>query len=117
MEETSGQNLEWFFDQWVYKAGSPRLDVRSAYSIRTKMVTLTVTQTQGLDALTPTAFRLPMEVVIKSGGGESRHPLEITKRVQSFTFKSPVRPSEIILDDQEKVPLKQVKIRPTVMVR
>ncbi|MEO6655814.1 MAG: M1 family metallopeptidase, partial [Pyrinomonadaceae bacterium] len=30
MEEASGQDLAWFFDQWVYRSGAPHLDIKQA---------------------------------------------------------------------------------------
>ncbi|MBA2732069.1 MAG: M1 family metallopeptidase, partial [Acidobacteria bacterium] len=57
-EATTNQQLGWFFDQWVYKAGFPELRVRSLYHAPTQSLTLEVAQTQSADAMTPLVFRL-----------------------------------------------------------
>jgi aminopeptidase N len=116
MEEASGQDLDWFFDQWVYGGGAPKLDVRQTYRARTRTLTVTISQTQG-DAITPSVFRLPMDVVIKSGAGEQSQKIEMTKRIQSFTFKTDRRPVELVLDPSDKIPLKRLKIHPLVTPR
>lgn len=116
MEETSGQDLDWFFEQWVYGAGAPKLDVRQTYRARTKTLTLTVTQTQG-DALTPMVFKLPLDLRIKTGTGESDQKLDVSKRTQTFSFKTNGKPLGVTLDPQEKIPLKRVKMRPLVAIR
>ena len=49
MEEASGKDLKWFFDQWLYKAGHPELKVRWHYEDADKTVRVKVEQTQKLD--------------------------------------------------------------------
>ena len=46
VEEATGQNLYWFFDEWVYKAGHPVFDVAYLYNDSSKALFLTVKQTQ-----------------------------------------------------------------------
>lgn len=116
MEETSGQNLGWFFDQWVYGAGAPRLDVRQVWHARTKTLTLTVSQTQG-DAITPSIFRLPMEVQIQTPSGETAEKIDLSKRIQVFAFKLDAKPGEVRLDPASKIPIKRVKMHPLVAAR
>ena len=58
-EETSGRRLDWFFDQWVYKAGFPELRVRYSTIERQRLLTLNVTQTQTPDASRPQSFACP----------------------------------------------------------
>jgi aminopeptidase N len=49
MEEASGTNLEWFFRQWVYGAGSPKLEIKQTYSAKNKTLTISIVQTQEND--------------------------------------------------------------------
>ena len=112
MEESSGQDLGWFFDQWVYGAGAPRLDVKPAYNTRTKTLTLTVSQTQRDDGITPQVFRLPLDVTFHTASGEDEEKIEVTKRTQVFTFKTDGKPTRIEIDKSEKIPLKTFKIKP-----
>ena len=44
-EDVTGQNLEWFFDQWVYTGGLPELEIKYKYNRRNKHVKLTIRQT------------------------------------------------------------------------
>ena len=117
MEDASGQNLEWFFDQWVYKSGAPKLEVKQTYNPRSSILTVTVAQTHSMDALTPAVFRLPMDVAFKIGSREVEEKIEMTKRVQTFSFKTNGHPTGISLDRDEKIPLKRVKIRPLVTLK
>jgi aminopeptidase N len=106
-EETTGQKLDWFFDQWVYKAGYPELRVRSFYNQPTQTLTLEVTQTQSATAMTPLVFRLPVEIEIATAGGEHTEPIEITRRTQRFTFKLDGKPLMIRFDKGARI-LKKV---------
>ncbi|MEO8042998.1 MAG: M1 family aminopeptidase [Acidobacteriota bacterium] len=49
VEETSGQSMDWFFDQWLYKMGHPIFDITQSYDDAKKQLTLNVKQTQKLD--------------------------------------------------------------------
>lgn len=111
MEEASGQELGWFFDQWVYGTGAPALDIKPVYSARSKTLTITLSQTQSGDATTRTAFRLPMELVVKTSAGTEKHRVEITKRVQTVSFRTQGVPVELIADEMEQIPVKRVKMR------
>lgn len=112
MEEASGKNLDWFFKQWVYGAGSPKLDVKPAYNAKTKTLRLTVNQTQKIDGITPEAFILPMEIEIKTARGTKTETVNISKRAEVLTIKSDAKPTAIKFDPNEKIPLKAVKIAP-----
>jgi aminopeptidase N len=112
MEEVSGKDLTWFFDQWVYKGGYPQLSVRQTYNARNKKLTLTVSQIQKGDAVTPAVFILPMDVEVKTARGTKTKMMNINKRTQSFTIQADGRPLKINFDKDEKIPLKIVKILP-----
>ena len=49
IEETTGQSMDWFFDQWLYKMGHPVFEVSKNYDAAKKQLTLNVKQTQKLD--------------------------------------------------------------------
>src|SRR3989449_10881417 len=44
--DATGENLDWFWSQWVYDAGHPRFVVTGAYDTTGRKLTLTVKQTQ-----------------------------------------------------------------------
>ncbi len=110
MEEVSGKDLGWFFNQWVIKGGYPKLSVKPAYNPAKKRLTLTVTQTQKANTITPAAFVLPMEVEIRTAKGTKTEKIQIEKRVQSFTLQTDGKPTKIIFDKSEKIPIKTVKV-------
>jgi aminopeptidase N len=112
MEEASGRNLTWFFDQWVYMGGYPKLEVKPVWNESSKTLRLTVTQVQKADAITPAVFRLPLEIQFTIGADTQIEKMNVTKRVETFQFKLASRPSEVNIDPTEKIPVKTVKTLP-----
>lgn len=109
MEEASGMKLDWFFKQWIYGAGYPKLNVAEVYNPKTKTLNLTVLQTQKADKSTVPVFILPMDVEIRTANGTKTEKIEIKKRVENFSLKVDGKPTKVIFDKEEKIPLKSVK--------
>lgn len=68
--ETAGVNLDWFFDEWIYRAGFPEFEVK--YEKQEEKVVFFVRQTQKIDELT-SYFKMPVlfEVYYKDGTSSS----------------------------------------------
>jgi aminopeptidase N len=49
IEEATGQSMDWFFDEWLYKMGHPIFEVTQKYDEAAKKLTLNVKQTQKID--------------------------------------------------------------------
>ncbi len=112
MEEISGRDLTWFFDQWVFKGGYPVLSIRQTYNSQTRKLNLNISQIQKADAVTPAVFILPLEIEIETAKGSKTERLDITKRIQSFSIPVDGKPLKITIDKGEKIPLKAVKLMP-----
>jgi aminopeptidase N len=117
MEEVSGKKLDWFFKQWIYGGGYPKLNVRQVYNNSSKTLNLTVSQKQTADKLTPVAFILPMEIEITTAKGTKTERIEIKKREETFSIKVDGKPTNITFDRSEKIPLKSIKTQPLTMAK
>ena len=49
VEEATGQSMDWFFDQWLYRMGHPVFEISKKYDANAKKLVLNVKQTQKLD--------------------------------------------------------------------
>lgn len=91
IEEATGQPLERFFDEWVYKMGHPIFRVTQDYNPATKTLTLEVKQEQTIDpenAYPQTRFfQTPVEIEIGTATNARIERVMIEpKQEQSFKF-------------------------------
>jgi aminopeptidase N len=72
--EMTGRNVDWFFDQWIYRGGEPMIDVD--FKIEGHRLEMITNQTQKMES-TVREFRLPMKATIyyKSGLKEQHNAL------------------------------------------
>ncbi len=84
----SGQELGWFFREWVFMAGHPDYHVEASYEPERKAEKLIVSQTQKTDALTP-IFDMPIEVAFFGAHGE-RKQVQIRDNQQRQEFEIPL---------------------------
>jgi aminopeptidase N len=102
VEESSGTNVDQFFDQWIYGAGAPRFIVRSSYDDAGMKVSLSVKQTQKAEGHVG-LFRVPIDVAITTSTGEKLFPIEVSKADESFTFSVDGPPLMILFDKGDKI--------------
>ncbi|TWV88677.1 M1 family aminopeptidase [Chitinophaga pinensis] len=103
-EEVSGQDLNWFFNQWYYGQGYPVLDIKSTFNETNKTVTVTVEQQQTGDKI----FQLPVAIDIYAGGKKVRHQVTIFDKTSTFTLPCATKP-DLVNFDGDKVLLAERK--------
>jgi aminopeptidase N len=108
VEEATGRSLDWFFEQWIQKAGHPELKVDYAWDADAKLVKLTVKQTQKVEGDTP-LFRLPLEVRFRVKDADVTLPLEIKEPSDVFHFALPAEPTQAIFDTGQHI-LKRLEL-------
>jgi aminopeptidase N len=93
LEEASGRDLNWFFNQWYYGAGHPTLKISYNWDEATKTQTVYLQQTQDGNG-----FILPMAIDIYAGGKKTRHQVWMNDKADTLTFKSAVKPDLVNVD-------------------
>ncbi len=91
IEEATGQSMDWFFDEWLYKMGHPVFRVTQAYNPAAKTLTLKVKQEQKPDPNYAypqgTLFQAPVDIEIGTTSGSRVERVMIEpKEEQAFTF-------------------------------
>ena len=80
-EQISGQDLAWFFEQWVYREGRPALRYAWKYDDLTRQIVLRMLQRQEGES-----YRLPMELQAIAGTDTLLFTFEHTGGCQDFRF-------------------------------
>jgi aminopeptidase N len=112
-EDITGNDFGWFFDQWLYKAGYPEVEINIEYNPDEKAITLSVEQKQK-DEETVKAFRFPLAVDIVDSNNEiSRQNLEIRERAHTFYFTVKEKPKMVLIDPDFAVLLDETINKPT----
>ncbi len=103
IEESTGQSMDSFFDQWLYKMGHPVFRVTQDYDGARRTLKLIVEQRQQLDPEShyPQAlfFRIPLDIEIGTGSATRIENILIEPlKEQTFTFKVDTRPLLVSFD-------------------
>ena len=100
MEETSGQDLNVFFQQWLFRPGFPKLDVMWFWKKSKKTLTVTISQTQAGDA-----FEFPLEIAALDAEGNVLQTINqnVSGKMSKATFTLPSSPAKLVLDPQVKL--------------
>src|SRR5271163_5161983 len=97
-EDTTGRNLDFFFDQWVYKEGHPELEISSSYDDKQKVASVTIKQTHKTSDTTP-LFRFPLAIALMDAdGNEVRHQVEIKEKDNIFHLPAESAPKAVRVD-------------------
>jgi aminopeptidase N len=104
LERSSGRPLDWFFRQWLYEPGYPKLRVRWTRDSGRREVVITIEQTQ--PSSWPT-FRLPLTIQI-AGATTTRQRVELTARTQTFRVRASGEPTHVTVDPDEEI-LKEIE--------
>ncbi len=95
MEETSGEELSWFFDQWLHRTPSPALEGSWRYDAASGQVEIELVQTQPGGAYT-----LDLEIGIgEANADDSRlEVIQMTEKQQRFQLAVAGAPQSVTLD-------------------
>lgn len=98
-EKVTGEDLNWFFDQWFHRPGHPQLKVDQQFA--NNKVVLKVKQTQ--DTTATTVYRLPLKVDVWVGGKKNRHDIVLDKVNQTFEFPAAKKPDLVLFDAESQL--------------
>jgi aminopeptidase N len=95
MEEVSGQDLDWFFTQWLTRSGVPQVSGTWRYDPAAKKIEVTVRQTQTAD---PFRFSLGVGVSTVSASALAVRQIQVTRRESTFSIPADTEPASVVLD-------------------
>jgi aminopeptidase N len=93
LEKVSGKDLNWFFNQWYYGAGNPKLTYTTSYEPVKKEVTVSIAQTQS------NLFQFPLNIDVFVNGVATREKVWVDAKAKNeFTFPAAKLPDLINLN-------------------
>lgn len=105
MEEVSGEDLNWFFNQWFLASGHPTIEITYALDSAAGHWMVTMRQIQKREE-TP-VYRLPIDIDVYQGAQVERQRVWLEQREQTFPID--VRYPDWINVDAEKMLLAEVR--------
>lgn len=115
LEELSGRSWDRFFDQWVYHAHHPELDVSYAWDETTKLAKLSVKQTQPVSEAI-VLFQFPLQVRFKDQSGTVDRWVTVREKEEDFYFPLERAPQIVRLDPEFELLAKIHFSPPTAML-
>jgi aminopeptidase N len=96
MEEASGRDLGWFFDEWLYKPGTLKVAGRWTYDAGAKQVRLALDQVQADGSV----FRIPVELAVYTSkeAAPTIQRVELNAKANVFRIDVPSEPNDVRLD-------------------
>lgn len=98
-EEVSGEDLNWFFNQWYLGSAHPVLTINQAQNSTNSTVTVSIDQKQNLE-IAP-IFKLPIQIAVFDSKGKHVHKVVVDKLHNEFSFPYEGELKCVITDDQQ----------------
>jgi len=92
-EEVTGQDLNWFWNQWFYGSGHPRLDISYTYDAAGKMAKVFLKQEQP-----DKVFRFLIAVDVYQGADKKRYKVWVDQKTDTLFFPAASKPDLINVD-------------------
>jgi aminopeptidase N len=99
-EDFTGEDLNWFWNQWYFNKGWPTISAQWEFDAATEKVRLELAQTQDPTMNVP-IFTLPTTVDIwQADGSKKSFPITFNQRSQAFEFPAKSRPALVDVDPE-----------------
>jgi aminopeptidase N len=101
MEKVSGEDLNWFFNQWFLNKGHPVLSIETNFDSLNLRQNVVITQMQekGENPL----YKIPLDVDIYYPNGKERQRIWITKRTEIISINVKEKPVWVNVDAEKQL--------------
>ncbi|MFY7899181.1 MAG: M1 family aminopeptidase [Chitinophagaceae bacterium] len=103
-EEVTGKDLNWYFNQWYFGSGHPKVEINYAYDTEKKLASVFIKQTQAGEKV----FKLPIDIDIYHGFEKKRVTVWMENKADTFSFEVKSKP-DLINVDGDKIMLWEKK--------
>ncbi|HEY2648606.1 MAG TPA: M1 family metallopeptidase, partial [Puia sp.] len=103
-EQVTGQDLNWYWNQWYFGSGHPIFEINYNYDDTKNTALVIVKQVQNTGKI----FRIPLAIDVYENGIKKRHSVWLNNETDSFYFPYGKKP-DLINVDGDKIVLCQKK--------
>src|SRR5690606_4391540 len=93
VEEVTGKDMNWFFNQWFLGEGHPELDIKYQWDEKLKTQYIFVKQLQASQL-----FKLPIKIDVYNNNQAERFSYTLTKQVDTIKLKLNKKPYLVNVD-------------------
>ncbi len=108
-ESVTGRDLNWFFNQWYFNSGHPKLTITNEYDAANKKLNIIVKQTQDSTKI----FKFPVSIDVYIGKEKIRNNAWIENRVDTIKMSVATAP-DFVKFDADNVLLAEKKEKKTI---
>lgn len=98
-EEVTGQDMNWFFNQWFLNKGHAELKINYNWNASNMSQEVVIEQTQNL-ATTP-LYQIPLDIDIYLSNSKKRERIVLTEQKQTFAFRCESKPLLVNVDAEK----------------
>ncbi len=98
-EKITGEDLNWFFDQWFLKGGHPSINIDYDWNDSLHRETLIISQKQNFEK--NPLYKLPLDVDFYYYGKIERKKIILEDSSQKFYFDLPIKPNLVNVDAEK----------------
>jgi aminopeptidase N len=84
-EKVTGQDMNWFFNQWFFAKGHPNLSIRQELKESEKEVWVIVQQRQDINQVP--VYILPLNIDVYTSSGKTTHAVKVENILDTFRLK------------------------------
>ena len=97
IEEMTGRSYDQFFNQWVYHAHNPELEITYSWDEPTRLARLSIRQVQKTDD-NVLLFNFPLTIRFKFASGKIDRTIQVSKKEEDFSFALEEMPKVVRID-------------------
>ncbi|MCP4770623.1 MAG: DUF3458 domain-containing protein [Planctomycetes bacterium] len=98
VKDATGQNLDWFFEQFLFKPGHPVFDVSSSWDPDQGSLHLRIAQVQDTSTGVP-IYRIPVDIALVTKDGKQVERIWLDQQEHDFHYQLQERPLLVRFDE------------------